>query len=105
MDHLLKGEGCETSVEHGLPLWAEPNKGYCSQRPHPSSTWGSRFLGARELGPWVDEPKHQGKTSFVGNPMPDMTYLPAYLEHGNKLQYPLFDLILETSKKGLCIHS
>ena len=23
-----KGEGCETSVEHGLALWAEPDAGY-----------------------------------------------------------------------------
>ena len=38
MYHPPKGEGCETLVEHGLPLWAEPNRGYCSRRPSPSPT-------------------------------------------------------------------
>ena len=28
--HPPEGEECETSVEHGLPLWAEPAVGYCS---------------------------------------------------------------------------
>ena len=27
------------------------------------------------------------------------------LEQGNKLQYPLFEVIFEDLKKGLCIHS
>ena len=76
MYHPPKGEGCETLVEHGLPLWAEPDWGYCSRRPRPSPTWGSRFVGARELGPWVGEPKPQGKNPFGRNPSPDMTYLP-----------------------------
>ena len=53
-----EGEECETSVEHGLPLWAEPAVGYCSRRPRPSPLWGSRFVGAREVGPWVGEQKH-----------------------------------------------
>ena len=35
--HPPKGEECETTVEHGLPLWAEPAGGYCSRRPSPSS--------------------------------------------------------------------
>ena len=74
-----KGEGCETSVEHGLPLRAELDGGYCSRRPSPSPTWGSRFVGARELGPWVGEPKPQGKTPLRGDPSPDMTYLRTYL--------------------------
>ena len=26
-----EGEECETSVEHVLPLWAEPAVGYCSR--------------------------------------------------------------------------
>ena len=26
--HPPKGEECQTSVEHGLPLWAEPTVGY-----------------------------------------------------------------------------
>ena len=46
-----QGEGSETSVEHGLPLWGEPDGGYCSRRPSPSPTWGSHLPGARELGP------------------------------------------------------
>ena len=51
--HPPEGEECETSVEHGLPLWAEPAVGCCSRRPSPSPTWGSRFVRAREVGPWV----------------------------------------------------
>ena len=74
--HPPKGEECETSVEHGLPPSAEPDGGYYSRRPGPSPTLGSRFVGARELGPWVGEPKTLGKTPFGGNPSPDMTYLP-----------------------------
>ena len=31
LDHPPKGEVCETLVEHGLPLWAEPNGGYRSR--------------------------------------------------------------------------
>ena len=75
MYHPPKGEGCATSVEHWLPLGAEPDGGYCSRRPSPSPTWGSRFVGARELGLWVNEPKLQGKTPIQGNPSPDITYL------------------------------
>ena len=75
MYHPFKGEGCETSVEHGLHLWAEPDGGYCSRRPSPSPTWGSRFVGARQLGPRVGEPKPNGKTPFGGNSSPNMTYL------------------------------
>ena len=56
--HPPKGEGCETSVEHGL-------HGF-SRRPSPSPTWGSRFVGARELGPLAGEPKLHGKTPFGG---------------------------------------
>ena len=72
--HLPEGEECETSVEHGLPLWAEPGVGYYSRRLLPSPMWGSRFVGAREVGPWVAEQKPLG-----GNPSPEMTYLPTYL--------------------------
>ena len=35
---------------------------YCSRRPSPSPTWGSRFVGAPEVGPWVSEQKPLGKT-------------------------------------------
>ena len=52
---LPEGEESETSVEHGLSLWAEPAVGCCLQRRHPSTTWRSRFVGAREVGPWVGE--------------------------------------------------
>ena len=79
MYHPPKGEGFETSAEHGLPLSAEPDRGYCSRRPSPSPTWGDRFVGERELGPWSGVPKPQGKTPFGGNLSPDMTYLPTYL--------------------------
>ena len=74
--HPPKAEECETPVEHGLPLLAEPDVGYCSRRPRPSPTWGSRLVGAGELRPWVGEPKPEGKTPLGGNPSPDMTYLP-----------------------------
>ena len=76
MYHPPKEEGCETSDEHGLRRWAQPYGGYWSRRRSPSPTWGSRFVGARELVPWVGEPKPQGKTPFGGNPSPDMTQLP-----------------------------
>ena len=54
--HPPEGEECETSVEHGLPLWAEPAVGYCSRRPRPSPMWGSRFVGAPAVGlGWVSK--------------------------------------------------
>ena len=80
--HPPEGGECETSVEHGLPLWAEPAVGYCSRRPRPSPMWGSRFVGARAVGPWVGERKPLGKTPCGATPVPSRpTYLPA--EHAN----------------------
>ena len=76
--HPPEGEECETSVEHGLPLWAEPAVGYCSRPPRPSPMWGSRFVGARAVGPWVGEQKPLGKSPMRGNPSPESTYLPTY---------------------------
>ena len=38
--------------------------------------WGSRFVGARAVGPWVGEQMPLGKTPLGGNPSPEMTYLP-----------------------------
>ena len=76
--HPPEGEECETSVEHGLPLWPEPAVGYCSRRPRPSPMWGSRFVGARAVAPWVVEQKPLGKTPQRGNPRPESTYLPTY---------------------------
>ena len=74
--HQPEGEECETLVEHGLPLWAEPAVGYCSRRPRPSPMWGSRFLGARAVGPPLGEQKPLGKSPLRGNPSPETTYLP-----------------------------
>ena len=74
-----KGEECETSIEHGLPPSAEPAVGYCSQRPRPSPMRGSRFVGARAVGPWLGEQKPLGKTPLGGNPSPQKTYLPLVL--------------------------
>ena len=71
----------ETSVEHGLPLWAEPPVGYCSRRPRPSPMRKRRFVGARAVGPWVGEQKPLGKSPLGGNPSPQMTYLPTYTRH------------------------
>ena len=76
--HPPEGEECETSVEHGLPLWGDTTVGYCSRRPHPSPMWGSRFVGARAVGPRVGEQKPLGKTPLRGNPSPEMTYLPTF---------------------------
>ena len=45
----------------------------------PSPMWGSRFVGARAVEPWVGEQKPLGKTLLRGNPSPEMTYLPTYL--------------------------
>ena len=77
--HPPEGEECETSVEHGLPLWAEPAVGYCSRRPRPSPMWGSRFVGAREVGPWVGEQKPLGKSPLQQTPVPSR---PIYLPPG-----------------------
>ena len=74
--HASRGEECEISVEHGLPRCAEPNEGYCSRRPSPSPTWGSCFVGARDIGQLLGEAKLLGKTPIGENPIPDMTYLP-----------------------------
>ena len=76
--HPPEGEECETSVEHGSNLWAEPAVGCCLRRPRPSPMWGSRFVGARAVGPWVGEQKPLGKTPQRGNPSPESTYLPTY---------------------------
>ena len=74
--HPPEGEECETLVEHGLPLWAEPVVGYCSRRPRPSPMWESRLVGARAVGPSVGERKPLGKSPLRGNPSPESTYLP-----------------------------
>ena len=86
--HPPEGEECETSVEHGLPLWAEPAVGYCSRRPGPSPMWGSRFVGARAVGPWVGEQRPLGKTPLGGNPIAEMTYLPIDLGTSKYLMSP-----------------
>ena len=72
--HLPEGEECETSGKHGLPLWAEAAVGYCWRRPRPSSMWGSRFVGARTVGPWVGQQKPLGKTPQRGNTSSESTY-------------------------------
>ena len=76
--HPPEGEEIETSVEHGLPLWAEPAVGYCSRRSRPPPMWGSRFVGARAVGPWVGDQKLLGKSPLRGNPSPESTYLPTF---------------------------
>ena len=38
--------------------------------------WGSRFVGARAVGPWLGEQKPLSKNPLWGNPSPEMTYLP-----------------------------
>ena len=73
--HPPEGEECETPVEHGVPLWEEPAVGCCSRRPRPSPMWGSPFVGARAVGPWVVELKPLGKTPQRGDPSPESTYL------------------------------
>ena len=45
MYHPPKGEGCETSVGHALPLWAEPYGEYRLRRPSPSPTWEAALWG------------------------------------------------------------
>ena len=78
--HPPEAEECETLVEHGLPLWAEPAVGYCSRLPRPFPIWGSGFVGAREVPPWVAEQKPLGKSPLRSNPSPESTYLPT-LQH------------------------
>ena len=77
--HPPEGEESETSFEHGLPLWAGTAVGYWSRRPRPSPMWGSRFVGARAVGPWVLEQKPLGRNPLRGNPSSENTYLPVYL--------------------------
>ena len=77
--HPPEGEECETWVEHGLPLWAEPAIGYCSRRPRPSPMWGSSFPEARAVGLLVGEQKPLGRTPLGGDPSPEISYLPTYL--------------------------
>ena len=84
--HPPEGEECETLIEHGLPLCTEPTAGYCSRRPRPSSMWGSRFVGAHAVGPWVGEQKPLVKTPLGGNPGPEMTDLPTYLSRVDSTQ-------------------
>ena len=81
--HRPEGDECETSVEHGLPLLAEPAVGYCSRRPRPSPMWGSFFVGARAVGPWVGEQKPLGKTPLRGNPSPESTYVSTFALRSN----------------------
>ena len=86
--HPPKGEECETSVEHGLPLLAEPAVGYCPRQRPPSPMLGSLFVWARAVGPWVGEQRPLGKTPLQGNPSPEMTYLPTYLPR-KQSEFPL----------------
>ena len=74
--HLPEGEEYETSVEHGLPLQAVPAVGYRWRQPRPSPMWGSRFVGARAVGPRGGEQKPLGTIPLRGNASPEMTYLP-----------------------------
>ena len=39
-------------------------------------------MGARAVGPWVGEQKPLGKYPLRGNPSPELTYLPTYLNPG-----------------------
>ena len=75
--HPPEGGDCETLVEHGLPLWAEPAVGYCSRRPRPSPVWRSRYVGAPAVGPcWVSKSPLVRPPSGA-TPVPDCpTYLP-----------------------------
>ena len=93
--HPPEGEECETSVEHGLPLWAEPAVGYCWRRPRPSPMLGSRFVGAREVGPWVGEQKPLGKSPLRRNPSPESTYLPTI---GGDPDVPALDVLADSSE-------
>ena len=75
--HPPEGGECETLVEHGLPLWAEPAVGYCSRRPRPSPMSRSLFVGARAVGPWGGERKPLGRPP-AGQPQSRVD-LPTYL--------------------------
>ena len=91
--HPPEREECETLVEHGLPLWAEPAVGYCSRGSCPYPMWGSRFVGARAVGPWVGEQKPLGKTPQRGNPSPESTYLPTCKNNGRNAFFEPHKLI------------
>ena len=43
-------------------------------------------MGARDVGPGLGEPKPLQKTPFAGNPSPDMTDLPTYLQSFRTMQ-------------------
>ena len=74
--HPPEAEECEPLVEHGLPLWAERAVEYCSRPHRPFPMWGSDFVGARAVGPWVGDQKPLCKTALGSSPRPEMTYLP-----------------------------
>ena len=52
-----EADGCATSVQYGVPHWAEPAEGNCSWRLDPSPNRGRRFVGAHEIGPLVGAQK------------------------------------------------
>ena len=52
--------------------------------------WGSRFVGARAVGPWVGEQKPLGKTPVGGHPSPEMIYLPTFRAGGKIRTYLSF---------------
>ena len=82
--HPPEGGECGASVQHRLPRWAEPAVGCCWRRLHPSPKWGSCFVGARDVGPWVEGQKPLGKFPLEGNSSPKMNYLPTLAD--NSLQ-------------------
>ena len=78
--HPLKGEGCETSVEHEVTSPGRTQWRVLLAATEPFSHMGEPLCGAHKRGPWVGEPKPQGKTPLRGNLSPDMTYLPPFFE-------------------------
>ena len=90
--HPPEGEECETSMEHGLPLWAEPAVGYCSRRPRRSPMWGSRFVGAPEVGPWSGEQKPLGKQLQSREDLPTYLKLEKCEFMQETMQYLGFDI-------------
>ena len=108
--HPPEGEECETSVEHGLPLLAEPAVECYSRRPRPSPMSGSRFVGARAVGPgWVSKSPLVRPPSEATPVLSRPTYLPIYendMSHGQYSKKYCFVTILcarPRAKAFICV--
>ena len=60
-------------------------------------------MGARDIGPWLVEPKPLGKTPFPGNPSPEMIYLPICAILGQGIVKEFFEPLFLTVSKAIIL--